>query len=81
MCLKMRIKAFLRRRAEEDQFGMCGTIRYKLDRGTSISVCGDCVQRKTGGQLLGGSRTQTQAHLDFVEVCRVHSEEYKWGAR
>lgn len=81
MCLKMRIKAFLRRRSEEDQFGMCGTIRCKLDRGTSISVCGNCVQRKTEGQLLGGSRTQTQEHLDFVEIYRVPSDEYEWGAR
>lgn len=80
----MPAKAFFRLRSEEDLFGMCGIIHYKLDNPgteTSISVCGGCAQRDTEEQLLGGSLTRTQEHLDFVEIFRVPSDYYKDGAR
>jgi hypothetical protein len=84
MCLKVRVKALLRRRSEEDLFGMCGTIHYKLDKPgkeTSVSVCAACSQRNIEEQLLGGSLTRTQEHLRFVDICRVPSKEYEGRAR
>lgn len=83
-CLKVRLKALLLRRSGEDLFGMCGTIRYelaKIGEDTLLSVCDNCAQRITEGQLLGRSHTQTREHLDFVEICRIPSEYYRYGAR
>lgn len=57
ICLRMRAKALLRQSPEEDLFGMCGTVHYKLAK-ASISVCGPCALRDTQQQLLGSSRTR-----------------------
>lgn len=83
-CLRMRAETVFCGHPEEDLFGMCGTIRYRLEKvdiETSISTCGSCARRHTRRQLLGGSRTRTHEHLDFVKVRRVPTREYEGKAR
>lgn len=84
MCLRVRAGIVLCRYSEEDLFGMCGTVRYKVkevDIETSVSTCDRCALRDTRSQLLGGRRTRTQEHLDFVKVRRVPIREYEGKAR
>ncbi|POS76728.1 hypothetical protein DHEL01_v204883 [Diaporthe helianthi] len=85
-CLKVRLKALLSRRPDEELVGMCGSIRYelklaKIGKDTMISVCGKCAQDNTEGQLLGEGCTQTREYLDFVEIFRIPSDHYEYGAR
>lgn len=80
----MRVKALFYRRSEEDLFGTCGTISYKFDKvgkASTISTCDRCAFRDTQQQLVGGSRTSTQEHMDFVDICRVPTREYEGKAR
>lgn len=85
MCLRMRFKAlFLRHSEEADLFGTCGTISYKFDKvgkAPTMSTCDRCAFCDTQQQLVGGGRTSTQEHMDFVEICRVPTKEYEGRAR